>query len=187
MSAPPLDALLVAKRDVLRALVLREAGALLRYQTADDLVQAVHVHVLERRAQFDYRGDDAFVGWLSTLARNVLHDRRDYWTALKRRSGRLLRYTAGPTADGDVGVVAEPAAEQPGPSTFASRREQLVLATRALDILLPRDRDLVTWDSEGVPLAEQAERLELRYDALVQARKRAFDRFRKAYELVSRR
>ena len=58
-------------------------------------------------------------------------DRRDHWSALKRRSGALLRYTASVTRTTDPRAVAEPAAAISGPSTFAARREQLVLATRA--------------------------------------------------------
>lgn len=184
---PDLPALLEAKRPALRKLVVREAGGLLRWQTADDLVQAVHLHVLERADRFEYRGEDAFLSWLFTLARNVLADRRDHWGALKRRSGRVLRYTAGVADTSDPRAVAEPAAQSPGPSTFAARREQILLATRALDLLLPRDRDLVVWSSEGVDPAEQAARLGLTYMAAAQARKRATERFRKAFVLVSGR
>lgn len=187
MTAPSLDELLVAKRPALRAMVGREAGRLLLYQSADDLVQAVQLRALERRERFEYQGDDAFVGWLFTLARRVLADRRDHWSALKRRSGRLLRYTASASRTSDPRAVGEPSAAIAGPSTFASRREQIVLATRALDLLLPRDRDLVRWSADGTGLDEQAERLGISYAAVTQAKKRALERFRKAYELVSRR
>lgn len=186
MSAPRLEQLLIDKRPALRALVAREAGGLLRYDTPDDLVQAVHLHALEKRTQFEDRGDDAFIGWLFTLARRVLSDRRDHWSALKRQSGKLLRYTAGITNTGDPRAVALPEAAISGPSTFAARREMMVLATRALDLLLPRDRDLMSWAAEGIDLREQAQRLDLSYAAVTQAKKRATERFRKAYELVSR-
>lgn len=180
-----LDELLVAKRPALRALVAREAGGLLRYQTADDLVQTIHVRALEKRAQFTDQGDDAFVGWLFTVARRVLADRRAHWSALKRRSGRLLRYTASVTRTADPRAVAEPQADQSGPSTFAARREQIVLATKALDLLLERDQKLVRWSAEGVDLDEQARLLGLTYTAVSQAKKRALDRFRKAFTLVT--
>jgi DNA-directed RNA polymerase specialized sigma24 family protein len=63
----------------------------------------------------------------------------------------------------------------------------LKLALEALATLLPKDRDLVRWSSEAVPLEEQAERLGISYDAAKQARLRALERFRKAYELSTRR
>ncbi len=187
MRGPALEDLLVAKRHAVRAMVAREARGLLRYQSVEDLTQAVVVRALENREQFEYRGDDAFVGWVFTLGRNVLSDRRDHWSALKRRSGVLLRYTASVAASDDPRAVAEPSAEIAGPSTFAARREQIILATRALDLLLPRDRKLVVWSSEGVDIDEQAERLGLSYAAVTQARRRALERLRKSYELVSRR
>jgi DNA-directed RNA polymerase specialized sigma24 family protein len=81
--------------------------------------------------------------------------------------------------------VPEPAATATGPTTFASRREQLVLATKALDLLLPRDRDLVKWSGEGLSTEEQARRLDLSAEAAGRARRRALDRFRKAFRLVS--
>ena len=49
-----------------------------------------------------------------------------------------------------------------------------------------RDRNLVQMASEGVPLREQAERLQLSYAAVQKAGLRALERFRKAYELVAR-
>lgn len=180
-----LDELLVAKRAALRALVAREARGLLRYQTVDDLVQTIQLRALEKRHQFEDRGDDAFIGWLFTIARRVLVDRRAHWSALKRRSGRLLSYTSSVTNTGDPRAVAEPPGHGTGPSTFAARREQIVLATKALDLLMERDQKLVRWSSEGVDNAELAERLDLAESAVRQAKKRALERFRKAYRLVA--
>jgi hypothetical protein len=61
----------------------------------------------------------------------------------------------------------------------------IALAVRALDLLLPRDRDLVRWSADGVPLDEQAERLGVAYEAAGKARQRAIERFRKTFALVS--
>jgi hypothetical protein len=63
----------------------------------------------------------------------------------------------------------------------------LKLAIEALATLLPKDRDLVRWSSEDVPLEEQAKRLGVSYDVAKQARLRALERFRKAYALATRR
>lgn len=74
-----------------------------------------------------------------------------------------------------------------GSSTFAARREHLRLAVLALAALPPRDRDLVRRTSEDVPIEEQAKSLGLSYDAAKQARLRALERFRKAFDLATRR
>lgn len=181
-----LSTLLVSSREDLLLFVRRHAGGLLRFETADDLVQAIHVRALESHAQFSWRGREPFFAWLYTVARRALSDRRSHWSALKRGSGELLRLTEGAAETSDPRAVATPASKLSGPSTFADRREQLVHVIRTLDALLPRDRDLVRWTAEGVDLAEQAERLGISYDAVERARARALDRFRKAFRLASR-
>jgi len=183
---PDPAALVVRRRREILALVRAEAKGLLRYESADDLVQGIQLRAIERGGTFEYRSEAEFLAWLRRTARSHLADRRNHWGALKRRSGRLLRYTAGAAATADPAAVPEPAADGTGPSTFAARREQVVLATKALDLLLPRDRDLVRLAADGLGTSEQAERLGLSVEAAGRARRRAFDRFRKAYELVLR-
>lgn len=175
---------LAAHREPLLRFVERHAGSVLRFESADDLVQGVHLRALSGGGEFEYRGDKEWLGWLYALARSHIADRHAHWSALKRRPSRLLRLTGGATDDPDA--AAEPAGSATGPSTFASRREQLATAVRALALLLPRDRDLVRWHSEGVDLDEQARRLGIGYDAAERAHLRALDRFRKAFRLVSR-
>jgi len=156
----------------------RHAGWLLRLETAEDLLQGLHLRALERgaAARFDSRG--AFLKWIHTVARTHLADRREYWSALKRDSARLVRLsTAG---------AGEAAGTGTGPFTFAARRELAAIAVRALAVLRPRDRRLVRWTAEGVSLEEQAERLGISYTAARQARTRAVNRFRKAFELARR-
>ncbi|HEX5138864.1 MAG TPA: sigma-70 family RNA polymerase sigma factor [Planctomycetota bacterium] len=158
-------------------LFLRKNGKrLLDRETEEDLLQGVRLRALEHAAEFRYEGREAFFAWLHALARSYLADREKHWSALRRNPGALLRLTA-----------ADPASTATGPSTFASRKEQLKLALEALATLLPKDRDLVRWSSEDVPLEDQAARLGVSYDAAKQARLRALERFRKAYELATRR
>jgi RNA polymerase sigma factor (sigma-70 family) len=168
--------------------VERHAGELLKYEHRDDLVQLVQLRAIEKGAGFRYEGEEAFRGWLLELARNCLADRRDYWRARKRRPDRLLHLT-GTSSDAIArgGAAPEPPSSKPGPLTSASRREELRMAARALGTLLDRDCKLVRWTAEDVPLAEQAERLKISYDAAEKARARALERFRRAYELVVRR
>lgn len=171
-----LGSLLAAHSGELLAFLRRNGKRLLDRETEEDLLQGVRLRALQHAAEFRYEGREAFFAWLHALARSYLADREKHWSALRRNPGALLRLTA-----------ADPASTATGPSTFASRKEQLKLALDALATLLPKDRDLVRWSSEDVPLEEQATRLGITYDAAKQARLRALERFRKAYELATRR
>jgi RNA polymerase sigma factor (sigma-70 family) len=179
--APPAIAeLLRAHHERLVGFFAQEAGPLLlRFESAEDLAQGVHTEAIRSHASMEVRDDDSSAGWLFTIARRYLHNRRDHWFALKRNGAGVLRLTW----DGGAGDLAGTAT---GPGTFADRREQLVLITRALALLPARDRDLVRWTTDNVPLAEQADRLGIAYDATEKARTRALDRLRKAYVVVSR-
>lgn len=187
MTAPQLAALLAVRREDLLAFARRHGGPALRHESPEDLVQGIHVRVLERSADYEHRGEAEGTAWIWTVARNYLHDRRAHWTAMKRRPAALVRITSGGRTSTGLGSPNEPASPSAGPSTFASRREQLEIAVRALALLLPRDRDLVGWHAEGVPLSEQAARLGVSYEAAERAHLRAIDRFRKAHALLVRR
>ncbi len=175
-----LEGRLQAHANEIARIVARAAG-LLRYESREDLCQGVVLRALERGGRYRDDGEASFVAWLRAVGRSYLADRSRYWQALRRRPGGLLRLTA----HGSRGV--EPADGGPGPSTVASRKEHLRLAVQALATLLPRDRDLVQWSSEEVPLEEQARRLGVGYDAAKQARLRAIERFRKAFRLATSR
>jgi len=184
-SKKTLAGLLVLHRVNLLRYVERRAGRVLRFETADDLVQGIHLRALEHEANFAYRGREPFFAWLHEVARNFIATRHTHWTALKRHPAGLFRLTQA--ASSDPGAVLEPPVTATGPSTFASRREQLSLAVKALDLLMPRDRDLVRWASEGLTTAEIAQRLELAPTSAERARQRAIERFRKAYRLLQQR
>ncbi len=185
MSAEPLPALLARRGDDVLRFARRRAGRLLRYETEEDLAQGIRAQALERGRDFEFRTEKEFLSWLYSVARSYLADRHAYWTALKRRPARLLRLTWAGSDTSDAAAVPEPPGTRTGPSTFASRREQLALAVKALALLLPRDRDLVTWDAEGHSVAELAQRLAISHEAAERARRRALERFRKAYRLVA--
>jgi RNA polymerase sigma factor (sigma-70 family) len=184
---PDLPSLLARHGDRVEVIVRHEARGLLRYETEEDLVQGIHLRALERAAGFRWEGEAPFFAWLRKTAESFLSDRRSYWYALKRRSGRVLRLAQSTDGTGETGTgaAAEPASTSTGPSTFAARREGILLVTRVLDALLPRDRDLVRWTAEGTPLEEQARRLGIAYEAAGKARQRALKRFRKAYALAT--
>lgn len=188
MSDPArLPDLLESHRASLHRFLEQRAGRLLRYESSEDLLQGVHVRVLERGAGFEYRGEASFVTWLRTVAKSYLADRVAYWTALRRRPGALLRLTAAGGTTGAPAGVLEPVAEATGPVTFAERREQLAAAIRALDLLLPRDREIMLLLREGHTIRDLAAHFDLGYDAAEKARARAIERFRKTFRLAGGR
>ena len=179
-----LSSLLVQFHGELLDFVRRHAGRLLRYETEEDLMQEVHVRALQQGDRYRHKGREPFLAWIHTVVRSVLADRHAHWAALRRRPAGLLRLTLGGT---ESGVALDPAISATGPSTFAARRETLSLAVKALSLLPKADRDLVRWRSEDMPLTEQASDLGLSYAAADSASRRALDRFRKSFRLLSSR
>ena len=115
--------------------------------------------------------------------------RADAGTALlggmmKRNAGPLLRVTL---AEGTDARGVNPAARATGPTTFADRRAQMEVATRALGLLPARDRALVEAISSGLSVEETAERLGISSAAAQRARLRAKERFRSTFALAMRR
>lgn len=184
MTTATLEALLDRHHVRLLAFVRNHAGWLQSFETVDDLTQGVLVRAVEQRERFAYRGDPEFLAWLFAVARTWLADRRDHWSTLKRRSGKVLRFTVSQASEGATPL---PASSRTGPGTFAERRELLQVATRALASLPERDRELVQMHSDQVPLDEQAARLGISYAAAQKAGLRAQERLRKTFELLLRR
>jgi RNA polymerase sigma factor (sigma-70 family) len=185
MSTPALGDLLVAHRDELLVYVQRHAGRLLRHESAEDLVQAIHLRALDQRAGFDYRGRDSFLAWVHAVARSHLADRHAYWSALRRRPARLVRLVHAADGTNDALSAAEPPSTATGPSTFASRREQIDVAVRALSLLPERDQSLIRWGLDGIPVDEQARLLDVSVVAADRARRRAVERLRKTHAVIS--
>ena len=186
--ADPRDQLtdLLAKQTArLRGFVRQESKGLLRHESEDDLVQGVHIHALSVADRFEYRSEKEFIAWLFTVARQHIVNRRRYWSAARRDGGNLLRVTAAGATTTSRPRGIDPQASMAGPGTMADRREQLALATQVVSLLSERDRKLIQWMSEDLPLEEVASRLGLTYDAAKRARLRAIDRFRATFELLS--
>ncbi|NQU48654.1 MAG: hypothetical protein HQ519_08400 [Planctomycetes bacterium] len=175
-------ALILTYRDELRSFIAAHAGQpLLRCETVDDLFHGLTARILKAGLEYEYQGQAEARGWVYRVTRSYLTDRARYWTALKRDSGKVLRFEASQT--GQVGW--DPAASQTSPSQYAVRREQVVLAARALDLLLERDRALMGWAAQGISTTEQAKLLNISYDAASQASHRAKERFRRVFALVA--
>lgn len=183
-ATPQLAELLHRHHDDAIRFVQHEAGVvLLRFDTPEDLVQGAFCRALECYEQFEYQGDAAFRGWLKQVLRHHVIDRRDYWFAMKRNRGRLLRLTW----QGVGASSAHPldlAGSDTGPSSFAARREHLQFITRATGLLLGRDQDLVRWTAQGVTLQDVAQRLGITENAAGRARTRAMVRLKKIFLML---
>lgn len=172
---------------LIASIIRDEAGpALLRFDTPDDLIQGAIHEALRAADNLRWEGEAPFRSWVCTIARRHLAARRDYWFAMKRGgSGSGATPPPHPHAAGVLRLTLSGlAASQVGPATFAFRREQILLATKALAALLPRDRDLVTWTAAGLKAPDLAARLNLSEDAAEKARERALARLRKAFLLL---
>jgi DNA-directed RNA polymerase specialized sigma24 family protein len=178
--------MLGATEPMIRAIAGREAGvALLRFETPEDLAAGAIADSLRALDGFEWKGEEAFRAWVVQIARRHLSGRRDYWFACKRHAGALLRLSM--TGSGGERLERRELADTAtGPGTFAFRREQAILAVRALAMLLPRDRQIVTWTNEGVLVEEQARRLGISHDSAEKARTRAVERLRRAFALLAR-
>lgn len=183
--AGDLERMLAQLRGELVAFVRRRAGGtLLRLESADDLVQGFCAHVIERGLDRSLADDRARRAWLLRVADNYLKDRRDHWSALKRGGCEALRLSLADHDASGLREIGELAASVTGPSTFAMRREQVAIAALALDMLLPRDRELIEGLCAGRTLEEEARTLGLSRDSAGRARERAVERFRRVFRLT---
>lgn len=187
MNADELARRLAHHRPRLLGFVRSHAGATLRSETADDLVQDIHLKAVSRADEFVFRSEPEFEAWVLRVARGHLADRHDYWTAAKRRPERLLRLTRAEGHGSDPAAVREPARDTAGPATRAGRADELARAEKALGLLLPRDADLVRGAADGRTLDEEAERLGITYASAQKARHRALERYRRAFEVLDLR
>jgi DNA-directed RNA polymerase specialized sigma24 family protein len=184
---PGVRELLPATHEDLLRFVRRNGGRLLRRESAEDLVQAIHARALEHGADCTFVAREPFLKWLYRVAASHLADRHSYWRALRRSPDRLLRLTHAGSDTDDPVAVPEPVTPATGPGTRAGREEEARLALRALTLLLPRDRSLVEGLVADVPVEEEARRLGVTYTAARQARHRAVARFRTAHAALARK
>ncbi len=182
---PTLASLLDAHRGRLLRFVRRRAAGLMRYESDEDLVQGIHLRALMEEDRFVSEGDRGFEAWIVRVARGHLAKRRRYWSVRGRRAGGPSRLTA--TTLGGGSSVREPTARGAGPRTALLRGEELGHVGQAIAVLLPRDRALLQWSSEGIPVEEVARRLGLSRESAGRVRLRALERFRTAFEAISRR
>ncbi len=174
-------------RDQLGKWVEREARGLLKRESVDDVVAGIHARALSQLEGFELRSDAEGFNWLKTIARQHVLDRQKYFAALRRQGGEMLRITSaslGDTPDARPGVQV--AGRMTGQVTYAMRREAIDLAAKAIASLLPRDQEIVRRTVDGASVEDVAKEFRMSYDAAEQARRRAMERFKKAYEVLAR-
>lgn len=178
-----LEDLLDRHRNALQRIVEKAGSGLLKYESVEDLVQGVCLRAIAGEKHYQFIGEPEFIQWITTLAKQQIADRYQYWTALRRRAGRVLRLAESISVSSE-GSAATPASSQTGPSTFASRRELAELALRALAALFPKDQEIVKATIDGASVEDIAVKLNISYEAAKKSRQRALERFRKTFEII---
>lgn len=173
-------------RDILIGYLARHAGPpLLRFDTVEDLVQGTMVEALRSADGFQLRTEEEWRAWLFTLARRHVMRRREYWFSMKRDSRAVVKLTLTGSRGGQTPIpIPDP---RSGPVTRADRRDLELRITRAMAMLLPRDRDIIRMAAEGATTEALSQHFEVSKDSASQARLRAFDRLRKAYHLLDQK
>jgi RNA polymerase sigma-70 factor (ECF subfamily) len=127
---------------------------------SSDVVQEALVRAVKGLDQFRGRAEPELVRWLQKVVRNVLMDLvREHGAEM--RDPRLEQTVYDAAGDGDTPLAAFAAASEPGPSTLAARREDLLRLAAAVEELPEAERDaIVAHYVLELPIAEVAVRLE---------------------------
>lgn len=135
-----LDALLADHLPALRAFVRLHLPAALRaHESCSDVVQSVCREVLQAQEGFEYRGPDAFRGWLFTWATHKIQDRARYWRAEKRAPDRATSQRT----DESLAELACVYRSVASPSGEAGRNEEILLLERACERLPDEQRQVI--------------------------------------------
>lgn len=134
-----LSALIERHLPEIRAYVRLNAGRVVRHrESCSDLVQTVCKDVLTKLAQFEWRGEGSFKGWLFVAVLNKVRMHERHWQAERRDPGREIR------ASNALALPIEGYRTIYTPSQHASAREELELVEAAFDELPPDYREVIT-------------------------------------------
>lgn len=134
--AVAVNALLAEHLVALRAFVrLHLPAALRERESCSDVVQSVCREVLQGQEDFEYRGPEAFRGWLYSWATHKIQDHERYWKAQKR--------AARPREDESIDALAAIYRDVATPSGEAIRKEEILLLEHACEKLPQEYREVI--------------------------------------------
>ena len=134
------DELLAAHLPALRAYLRIHLPAELRQrESCSDLVNSVAREVLQAQDGFDYRGPEAFRGWLYSWARHKIQDRLRYWHADKRAIGRERQIGE----DESLGQLAAVYQGLASPSAALIGKEEVLRLEQAFERLPEEYREVI--------------------------------------------
>jgi RNA polymerase sigma factor (sigma-70 family) len=168
----------------LMALLRRRAQGLMLHETIEDLLQGIYAQALSVAHRFEYQGEPQFLSWISRVALQHVANRARYWKVRRREAAGILRLRDRPVLSESTGSRFDPPASGAGASTLAMAREEILIATKILGLLLPRDRRILGLAGAGASTGEIAEALGISHDAAEQARRRALERFGRVARLL---
>ena len=126
---------------------------------SSDVVHETYVRALKGLDGFRGQSDAELVAWLQRIAGNVFIDMIRHHDADKC-DPRREQAVCDAAADSDTPLGAYLSASQPGPSTLAARREEILRLAGAVDRLPEAERDaVIAHFILELPLAEVAERV----------------------------
>lgn len=180
-----LSTLLQRHGPIVRGQIAAQIGA--KWQNvldADDVMQVTYLEAFLRVERLQPRGEEAFAGWLSQIARNNLRDAIDELSRLKRPPPDQRVVATGD--ESAVQLMEKLGCTTTTPSRHAGRREVQQAVEQAID-RLPEDYATVirAYDLEGLPITEVAARLGRSEGAVYMLRARAHDRLREAFGEIS--
>lgn len=144
----------------------------------DDILQITFIEAVLRIGGFEGRGEDAFVGWLMTIAENNLRDAIRALEASKRPSpgDRVRRRAASDSYDTLIEAIG---ATRTTPSRIAGKDEAIEHLDRAINALPPDYAEVVrAMDIEQRPAGEVAAAMGRSVGAVYMLRSRAHDALR---------
>jgi RNA polymerase sigma-70 factor, ECF subfamily len=145
-----------------------------------DLVQEVVVEIIESGPRFVVSNSEHFRALLARMARNVVCDQIDRFTALRRHVGRERPLPPDALVDLDP-----PRGSVRRPSEEAAQRESEAFMSLGLELLDADDRRVVLLrDIDELPFAEVAKRLGTTVGAATTRHRRAVARLKETVELL---
>jgi RNA polymerase sigma-70 factor (ECF subfamily) len=164
-------------RENLRARINRKIAPRLRGKVdVEDILQSGIKSALESLPQFEYRGPDSFLRWLSTIVERNLYAKGDLFRTRKRSVARERRLRdALPDASG---AGADTPTPSPGPATTAAEAETAAILRECVERLGEPHRTVMLLELEGKNSKEIADLLGRPDSTIRNLRKEARDKLK---------